>query len=466
MPDETFALRSPMPVSAAELYDWHARPGAFERLNPPWEPVSVVGREGAFGTAPFRVRIRTPVLGPVKTTFLSEAFDFRPGEGFKDRQLTGPFAAWTHTHTMTPDGPDRSVLEDRIDYRLPLGGLGRLFGGGLVRKRLGRMFAYRHALQQSDFRRHAPYHDRPRLTIAVTGSRGLIGTDLVPFLTTGGHRVVRLVTGTPNPPPFDDGTTWVGWKPDARPDPAVLAGCDAVIHLAGDNVADGRWSAKKKRRILDSRTIPTRHLADAIAALPADRRPKVFVSASAIGYYGDRGDEELTEESLPGTGFFRDVCEAWEAAASPAADAGVRVVHPRIGVVLTPKGAALGKQLAAFKAGGGAVLGRGTQWVAWVTVNDVVGALHHCLMEDVSGPVNFTAPHPVTNRDFTKTLARVLRRPAVLRLPRAALHVLFGEIADAALLVSLRVLPRKLLDSGFAFDHTELEAGLRFLLGR
>jgi uncharacterized protein (TIGR01777 family) len=457
-----------MPASAAELYVWHARPGAFQRLTPPWDTTRVTGEEGRFGTPGYRVTVRTPLLGPVKGVLVDEFDEFEPGRRFRDRQVTGPFAAWAHTHTMTPDGPDHSFLEDRIDYRLPHGALGRAVAGRMVRRRLARMFAYRHALQQSDLRRHGKYRDRPRLKVAVTGSRGLIGSDLVYFLTTGGHTVRRLVRPArkSNIEYYDDGTECADWDPQAPPDPAVLAGCDAVIHLAGENVADGRWTAEKKRRILESRTVPTRHLAEAIAALPAERRPKVFVSASAVGFYGDRGDEVLTEDSPAGSGFFRDVCEAWEAAAAPAAAAGVRVVHPRIGVVLSPRGGALGKQLPAFKAGGGATLGSGRQWVSWVTIGDVVGALHHCVMEEVSGPVNVTAPNPVTNREFTKTLGRVLHRPAVLWLPRAALRVLFGEITDAALVVSLRVQPRKLLATGFAFDHTDLEAGLRFVLGR
>jgi uncharacterized protein (TIGR01777 family) len=308
---------------------------------------------------------------------------------------------------------------------------------------------------------------RSPTTVAVTGSRGLIGSELVPLLVNAGHTVVRLVTGRATPPAPGDGTRWVAWNPTAKLDPAALDGCDAVIHLAGDNVGEGRWTAAKKQQILDSRTIPTRHLAEAIASLPADRRPRVFVSASAVGFYGDRGDEVLTEDSPRGTGFFPDVCTAWEEAASPAGAAGVRVVHPRIGVVLTPRGGALGKQLPAFRFGFGATLGGGRQWVPWIAVGDAVRALRHCLTTDsLRGPVNLTAPNPVTNREFTKVLGRVLRRPAVMWLPRFALRVMFGEITDAGLLASLRVTPRRLLDSGFVFDHAELEPALRFLLGR
>ncbi|MFM8272071.1 MAG: TIGR01777 family oxidoreductase, partial [Gemmata sp.] len=278
--------------------------------------------------------------------------------------------------------------------------------------------------------------------------------------------VTRLLTGTAAPP-YDDGTRWVGWSPTAPIAPDALEGADAVVHLAGDNVASGRWSAAKKRQILESRTVPTRAVARSLAALPAARRPKVLVSASAVGFYGTRGDAELTEDSPAGTGYFPDVSKAWEDACAPARDAGIRVVNLRLGVVLTPKGGALGKQLFAFKAGGGATLGSGTQWTPWVTIGDVVGAIHHALMTDaLSGPVNAVGPNPVTNRTFTKALGRVLSRPALLWLPRPALLAMFGELADAALLASTRAKPAKLLATGFAFDHPDLEPALRFLLGR
>jgi uncharacterized protein (TIGR01777 family) len=242
---------------------------------------------------------------------------------------------------------------------------------------------------------------------------------------------------------------------------------DAVIHLAGDNVAEGRWSDAKKRRILESRTAPTRHIADAIAATPPDRRPKAFICASAVGFYGTRGDEELTEESPTGTGFFPEVVRAWEAACEPARAAGVRFANLRIGVVLSPRGGALGKQLLPFKMGAGAVLGGGRQWLPWITVHDAVGAIHHCLMnEAIRGPVNLAAPNPATNGDFTKTLGRVLHRPTFLRLARPVLRAMFGELADEGLLASIRVLPARLLTGGFRFDHTDLESALRFLLGR
>ncbi len=469
MPNATFTLRSPMPVSADELYAWHSRPLAFQRLQPIWEPIEITSTSGTFGTDGYRITFRTRFLGPIKGTWIADAYDFQPGHGFQDRQLKGPFAFWNHTHRFIPDGPDSSFLEEHIEYRVPLGMFGRLFAGGMTRRRLAAIFAYRHALTESDLKRHKLYRDKPRLTVLVTGSRGMIGSQLVSFLTTGGHRVIRLVTGKGGTP-YDDGTKWVNWNPAAPLAPGTLDGVDAVIHLAGYNVASGRWTATKKRQIISSRLDPTKHIAEAIAALPADSpRPKVFLSASAVGYYGNRGDEILTEESERGDkhSLFPGLCESWEEATSPARSVGVRTVNLRIGVVLSPQGGALGKQLFAFKMGLGAVLGSGKQWVPWITVGDVVGAIHHCLMnEAVLGPVNVCAPNPVTNREFTKTLGRVLHRPAFFWLPRLFLRAGFGEIADEALLASIRVVPKKLLDTGFAFDHPELAAGLRFVLGK
>jgi uncharacterized protein (TIGR01777 family) len=455
---ETFTLRSPMPASADDLFAWHARPAAFHRLLPPWEDVRVEGLDGPFGDGQ-RVTIRSNIVGPVRATWVAELFDVEPGRRFRDRQLHGPFAEWTHTHSMIPTDATSSVLEDHIEYRLPLGPLGKAAGGGLVRGRLARMFAYRHAVTASDLRRLGTFRDRP--AVAVTGASGLVGTDLCHFLAAGGYPVKRLVRGEAKP--RTDGTAEVTWTPDGKVDPKLFEDVDAVIHLAGDNVADGRWDAGKKARIRDSRVGPTRRLAEAVAKAG---RPRVLVSASAIGFYGSRGDEELDETSAAGTGFFADVCRAWESAADPARAAGVRVVHPRIGVVLSAKGGALAKQLPAFRAGGGAVLGDGRQWVPWVMLGDLVGILHHVLMrDDVSGPVNAVGPVPVTNREFGRVLAAVVRRPYLLTLPAPALRLLFGEFADEGLLASLRVLPRRLRESGFGFDHPELGGALCFVLG-
>ncbi len=297
--------------------------------------------------------------------------------------------------------------------------------------------------------------------IAVTGASGLVGSALVPFLTTGGHRVVRVVRSAPKP-----GDDAVQWEPQAgQLDPASLEGLDAVVHLAGENIAAGRWTAEQKARIRDSRVKSTGLLCETLAKL--SQPPKVVVGASAIGLYGNRGDETLQEDSPAGSGFLAEVCQAWEAAAQPASQAGIRTVLLRIGVVLSPAGGALAKMLLPFKMGVGGVMGSGNQYWSWIGVDDVVGVIHHALMTDgLEGAVNVVAPQPATNKEFTKTLGRVLGRPTLFPLPGFAVRLALGEMADDLLLASARVVPSKLVATGYTFRQPELEGALRHLLGK
>ena len=299
------------------------------------------------------------------------------------------------------------------------------------------------------------------MKVAVTGATGLIGSALVPFLRSGGHEAVALRRASGGP-----GGGEAEWDPRTGALSAgVVDGLDAVVHLAGENVAGGRWTAARKARIRGSRVDGTRRLAAALAALP--RPPRTLVAASAIGFYGDRGDETLDESSAPGEGFLPEVCQAWEAAADAAREAGLRVVHLRIGIVLTPAGGALGQMLLPFRMGVGGVIGSGRQYMSWVALDDVLGGVLHALRtEDLAGPVNAAAPNPVTNAAFTKTLGRVLRRPTLLPLPAFGARLAFGEMADALLLASARVDPARLRDSGFRFGHPGLEDALRHVLGR
>ena len=296
--------------------------------------------------------------------------------------------------------------------------------------------------------------------VLVTGASGFIGSALVPVLTAGGHAVTRLVRSTPRP-----GQAEIPWDPAARSiaTPA-LEGLDAVVHLAGENIAQ-RWTAEKKARIRDSRVQGTRLLCDAVAQLV--KPPKVLLCASAIGYYGDRGESTLREESAPGAGFLAEVCQAWEAAAAPAVQRGVRVVHLRMGVVLSPAGGALAQMLPPFRLGMGGVVGSGKQYISWIVLDDVLGTMHHALItETLDGPVNVVAPQPVTNHDFTKTLGKVLGRPTVVPLPAFAARLAFGEMAEALLLASTRVEPKCLLATGYTFGHPELDGALRQVLGK
>ncbi|WCO68540.1 TIGR01777 family oxidoreductase [Iamia majanohamensis] len=298
------------------------------------------------------------------------------------------------------------------------------------------------------------------MRIAVTGSHGLIGGALVRSLEGDGHRVVRVVRGTPGP-------SEVRWDIDAGEiDTAGLEGLDGVVHLAGAGIASSRWTEEHKAAVLHSRSRGTALLSEALASL--SEPPPVLVSGSAIGYYGDRGDEVLTEDSPPGEGFLPEVCLAWEAATGLAASAGIRVAHVRTGIVLSPDGGALGKQLLPFKLGLGGPAGAGHQWMPWISLDDEVAAIRFLLDHDVAGPVDLTAPHPVSNRVFAKTLGKVLHRPAVLPIPRAVTHLPLGvgALVENLLFSSARVLPAVLEEAGFSFRHETLEEALRDLLDR
>lgn len=296
------------------------------------------------------------------------------------------------------------------------------------------------------------------MNVLISGATGLIGSALVPELEANGHTITRLSRSR-------SGANTFRWDPSAGTIEGDLEGTEAVVHLAGESIAQGRWSPDKKRRILDSRVQGTRLVAERIAALSTP--PKVMVSTSAVGYYGDRGDEVLTEESTPGEDFLARVCREWEAAAEPARRAGIRVVHPRLGIVLSPQGGALGTTLPIFKLGGGGKIGSGRQWWSWVTLADVVGSIVHSLTEEtVEGPVNVGSPNPMTNAEYTKVLGKVLGRPTILPLPAPAARIMLGEVADALLLASQRMQPAKLEATGYSFRHPRLEGALRHLLGR
>ncbi len=299
-------------------------------------------------------------------------------------------------------------------------------------------------------------------TVAVTGSRGLVGSALAPALASAGHRLLRLVRGAAPPAA---GALAARWDPESGAlESSALAGVDAVVHLAGESVA-GRWTESKKRRIRSSRVDATRGLAGSLARL--ERPPRVLVCASAVGYYGDRGSELLREESAPGTGFLAEVCREWEAATEPAARARIRVVRLRIGMVVSRRGGALAAMLTPFRLGVGGPVGNGAQWVSWIAIDDLVSAILHALdAESLAGPVNAVAPEPVRNRELAQALGRVLRRPALLPLPAFAARLLLGQMADELLLASARVEPARLRATGFSFRHATLEDALRHELGR
>jgi len=439
------------------VFTWHERPGALERLTPPWGEVEVLERSGGIRDGA-RIKLRVHG-GPASFTWELRHRDFQQNRQFVDEQVSGPLESWVHTHGFRPGEDGGTVLEDSIEVEPPLGSAGKLLAPGFIERELDRLFAFRYRRLQTDLDHHAAHSDKPRRTVAITGSSGMVGSALRHFLTSGGHRVLRVVRHREEL--ADDALLW---RPrEGEIDVTRLAEADAVIHLAGEPIAEGRWTDEKRERILQSRVQGTELLARAVA----EAEIGTLVSMSAVGFYGDRGEERLDEGSPSGRGFLAEVARAWEGATAVAERAGVRVVHARAGVVLSPAGGALGKMLLPFKVGAGGRLGSGKQYVSWVDLDDVVGLLHHALMsEGLEGPLNLTGPNPVPNATFTSALGRALGRPTVIPVPGLAVKALFGQLGEEALLQGQRVLPRKALESGYVFAHDGVEDSLRFQLGK
>lgn len=456
---QTFEKTSLINCTPQELFDWHARPGALARLIPPWQNVRILG--AVSGLKPGnRVYLRL-ASGPFHRDWIAEHTGVVPGSGFEDVQVSGPFKHWLHRHEFEPVGEAQSVLKDSVEFALPLGAIGEGLGGTFVRRSLEHTFAYRHRTTAEDLALHARYRGKGRLRVAVTGAGGLIGTTLTAMLTGGGHEVVRLTRSR-----GDRKGEAALWDPaQGLLETTALEGLDAVIHLAGDNISHGRWTAAKKARIATSRIEATQRLVESLSGLASP--PRIFLGASAVGIYGDRGDEILTEESSSGIGFLAEVCEGWERAATQANESGIRTLSARFGVILSPQAGALARMLPAFRLGAGGNLGDGRQYMSWISVDDAAAALIHMLMtHSLSGPINVTSPEPVVNSEFTKILGEILKRPAAMPMPAPLARVLFGEMADATLLASNHVMPERLLASGFGFRHPDLRTALGHLLGR
>lgn len=445
-----FVHQSHLPVSAEAVFRWHAAEGALQRLTPPWDSVELLGQEGPFEAR--RVQLRVG-LGPIGARWLAQHRDVVPGRQFVDEQVEGPFKRWVHTHRFTPDG-EGCVLEDEIDWEAPA--VASPFFGSGFEDTLRRMFRYRHHRTSWDLLRHASWSRRP-LRIAVTGARGLVGNQLLPFFTTGGHTVHRYVRGAAR-------GADLSWDPEAgRLDTAALEGADAFVHLSGEPI-NTRWTEAKKLEFRRSRVGTTELVARSLAAMK--NPPRRLVVASATGWYGSRGDEPLTEDAARGEGFLPELCEAWEAAAEPARKAGIEVAHVRIGVVLSGRGGALAELARPFALGVGGVVGSGAQWFSWITLDDLLAVILRLCVGGPTGPVNATTPGPVTNRELTTALGRVLGRPTVMPLPAFAVKTVFGEMGERLLLEGAKVLPGRLQADGFTFEHPSVEEAIRAELGR
>ncbi len=445
----------PIPHDAETAFDWHGREGAIERLLPPWQNVRVVETTGGIADPGSEVELET-AFGPIRTHVRARHVDYRAGRSFSDELVKGPFPRWVHVHAVEPEG-EAARLVDTVDFQLPLGPIGRL-ASPLALRELERMFAFRQGRVADDLGRHSRYADRPRMRVGVTGQSGLIGTRLASYLRTGGHEVVPLVRRPAQP-------NEITWDPAGGVlEPADLEGLDAIVHLAGESVS-GRWTAKRRQAILESRVDGLRLLRAAMGA--STDGPRILLAASAIGWYGpDRGDEELDEKSAEGGGFLAGVCRAAEDELRKASADGIRTIPMRLGIVLHPRGGALRRMLLPARLGLSGPIGTGRGWWSWIDLEDVLGAVEHLLHSGLEGPVNVVAPAPVQQREFARTLGRALRRPSFMPLPAVAVRMMFGEMGREVLLASQRVRPTRLEEDGFGFLQPELENSLRAMLGR
>jgi len=435
-----------------DVFDWYARPGAFNRLSPPWSPMRLVTEAASLKDG--RATLALP--GGLRWVAVHQPDGYDPPRRFVDTIGGDGLATlparitvrWRHSHEFEDLGEGRTRVIDRVDTPVP---------GSLLRA----MFDYRHRQLADDLAAHrlAAQNGLGSATIAVTGSSGLVGSALTALLRTGGHRVIALVRGSARGPDERQ------WNPD-DPDPQLFTGVDAVIHLAGASIA-GRFTDKHRDAIRDSRIGPTCRLAELLGR--TDPRPAVLISASAVGYYGyDRRDETLTEDSDRGDGFLADVVADWEEATAPAQQAGLRVVRVRTGIVQTPRGGTLKLMRPLFGAGLGGRLGDGRQWLSWIGIDDLADVYHRALWDTtLTGPVNAVAPQPVRNGEYTDVLAGVLRRPAVLPVPSLGPRLLLGaQGARELACASQRVLPSKLAAAGHRFRQPDLDQALRHVLGR
>jgi len=456
----TYEHSSTLPFSNQSCFDWHLTPCAFERLTPPWENIKVVKTTGAPPRTNSTVEL-VQRIGPIKLKWLVEHTEFQSDLLFVDQMRAGPFSYWCHEHHFEPL-EQGSLYRDRIEFSLPLGMISNPLGGSLAKSQLKRLFYYRHQIVNQDLALIEQYKKIDKKPILITGATGLIGSVFRSYLTNAGHEV-RVLTR-------DKGSLEQGeyfWDPDSGElDRSALENIETVIHLAGAPIAAKRWSKVRKKIIEESRVKGTRLLVDAI--LENSSSIKNFISASAIGFYGDTGDQIATEEDSPYSDLFVSTStRKWEAASAPLQKSGCRVALLRFGVVLSPAGGALQKMLLPFLLGVGGKVGSGKQSMSWIAIDDVLGALLHVLHnQDIKGPINFVAPKPISNKEFSETFAKVLKRPCLFPLPAKVVKLIFGQLGVELLLASVGASPKRLEESGYKFKYPELEPALRHLLGR
>ncbi len=450
-----------MPCDAEFLFNWHNSPGVFSRLLPGWEPLEVLSHPSELsGEKEVELKV---TQGPVSFKWKLKHDSIKPPFSFEDYQVSGPFRYWRHKHEFKALSENSSELIENLSFQSPV--LNKLISNTLIKDKLKRLFDYRFRITESDIKNHYKYKEVKAMKILVTGSTGLVGKPLCDFLSSGGHDIHRLVRS------HLEQKNDILWQApqnsieEASVESSQLEGFDVIIHLAGENIANKRWTKKQKDKIYNSRILSTKFLSKMISEL--EKPPETFICGSAIGFYGDRGDELLEESGDQDDSFLAKTCKDWEDATKAASEKGIRVVNARTGIVLDPKGGALAKMLPIFQLATGGILGNGKQWMSWITIDDMLGAFLHCIMnKEISGPVNFVSPIAVTNNDFTKVLAKVLNRPAIFPAPAFALKLALGEMADALLLSSTRVKAGVLEKTNYDFSFPDLEDALKHILGK
>lgn len=455
-----FLRSSHLPVSVEEAFAWHERPGALERMLPYWDHIEVLERHGSiFNNDTLDLKLKMGLL----SFFVSlKHQNYIQNEQFEDIQVKGPFSHWKHTHTFQKSGDKKSKLTDRIEFDLPVKLFSQFLSSTIVEEKLDKLFAYRHRTLINDLFLHSRYSQK-KLKILITGGSGFVGKELIPFLKAGGHTVIRLSRSVDKA--FEKDCVVWNEKSSHVQNAELLDNLDAVVHLAGENIAAKKWSEERKRQLIASRVDFTKHLCHMLKNLP--HPPKVLVAASGIGIFGSRDyDDILTEESKPGDGFLAKLAREWESASNELRSSGTRVVNLRFGAIISPAGGVLQKLLTPFKLYAGGPIGSGKQMMPWISMVDALGLILFSLTNNnVTEAVNAVSPNALTNEQFSEILAQTLNRPNALRIPELVVEALFGEMGRELMLSGQHAKPSKALKLGYEFLHSHLHDALTYYLG-
>lgn len=454
-----FQFRSLINRAPEEVFHWHLRPRMVERIIPPWESIKIIHTEGRPDKIGSKLEVAGRIFGCISTRMTLEYAECIPEECFTIRGNDGLLKDYQYQTIVTPQSAHTSEVIDRFEFSLSFPSFLKSFLHKRIKKRISRILHYKHDRMDHDLAMIKKYPYEKPLKILITGAHGLIGKNLGYFLEFMGHDVWHLLRKGV------EEEKSVYWDPKTGEcDPRSFEGFDTIIHLAGENIAKGRWTRGKKERVLRSRAKGTEHLVGIIKGLK--KPPQLFISASAIGYYGNRGSEVLDETSGPGKGLFiTEVCQQWERASKDLEEKGVRVVNTRFGVVLTSEGGALKKMLTPFKWGLGGRIGNGHQYVSWVAIDDVIGAIYHVIMTpNLKGPVNIVSPNPVPNDILAKKLSKRLNRWMGPPFPEFMVRVLMGQKGEELLLTSTRAEPCRLSETGYHFQYPKLSQALEHVI--